>query len=284
MAKQITDARQAPFVWFDVTLDDAGLSPYAFRLYCRIARRTTGGKTHFFEALTNAALACKMSERQARYAIKLLLQCRMIRCVQKSPGLPTIYALTDKSEWLPVPPARGADVSDPLHQMQETPAPNADPPAPNAGVPLHHVPTKKTHGRKNPKKKPEAEAARTRANGNSAAASRFTETEILDYLEATKPDNAARNSGLAHKLYLTAEDDHLIERWLHKQAAHARTGQRHQQHQQQQKITSAAQLAQELLLQPQVEEYQKPWLPDLITTLSTAPEHSALAEQLKGLQ
>ena len=55
--------------------------------------------------------------------------------------------------------------------------------------------------------------ARTPKTAAAAAASAFSETEILDYLDYRKPYNQNRNSGLAHKLYLTGEDDHLIQRW-----------------------------------------------------------------------
>jgi hypothetical protein len=223
MAKQITDARQAPFVWFDTKLDDAGLSPYAFRLYCRIARRTGGGKTNFFEALTNAAHACKMSERQARYAIKDLLKMRMVKCLQKMPGYPTIYALTDKADWIHLP----ADADPPLHQMQATPAPDADPPlhqmpdspAPNADPPLHQMPTKKNHASSSRKKTAAAEAAAaTRARNDTnpldaAAASIHSRDQIEEFVRLTKP-HAKNPGGLARTLHRSGEEDKQITAWI----------------------------------------------------------------------
>jgi hypothetical protein len=285
MAKQITDARQAPFVWFDVKLDDAELSPYAFRLYCRIARRTGGGKTQFFEALTHAASACKMSERQARYAIKDLLQARMIRCVQKQPGYPTIYALTDKSEWvLPLPAAPLQEVQPLLHYMPPSPASNAGPPAPDAALPLHQMPPKKNHGRRTQKKTTEEEAVRARAKNATAAASRYSELEILDYLDDVKPQNKPRNIGLAHKLYLTGEDDHLVQRWLQ------------QKRQQEQTLAIQQQQAAELQLQQALDlawlmigskrppdAREREWIADLITTLTPEAGHAHVVAQLKGL-
>lgn len=120
---------------------------------------------------------------------------------------------------------------------------------------------------------------RARANGTAAAAaarSRFAETLILDYLEATKPNNQHRNAGLAHKLYLTGEDDHLIERWQQKQAAKALPPA-------QDDLRPALELADVLLSRQQLDEREKQWVPDLITQLATRPDLAGTVAQLRGL-
>ena len=118
-------------------------------------------------------------------------------------------------------------------------------------------------------------SARARANGSAAAASRFTELEILDYLSATKPHNAARNGGLAHKLYLTGEDDHLIARWKKLHAPAAAEPDRD--------FLVALDLADNLLAAHSLDSTERQLVPGLIETLSTSPDHGAVVEQLKGL-
>ncbi len=113
MAKQITDARQAPFVWFDVKLDDAGLSPFAFRLYCHLARRTNGGKSYFFETLSHAAQVCQMSLSTTQRAMRQLEERCFVKLIADPLGYPRTYAITDKAEWdqPPVTQTEGGSVT-----------------------------------------------------------------------------------------------------------------------------------------------------------------------------
>lgn len=93
------DQRQAPFVYFDVELDDANLNPYEFRIYSRIARRAGGGDHYCSESLSSMASGCQMSTRSVIRAIQELAKRRMIRRVAKQ-GEVSRYALLDKKYWI----------------------------------------------------------------------------------------------------------------------------------------------------------------------------------------
>lgn len=94
------DERKPQIVFYDIELDDAGLNPYEFRAYQRIARRCAGlQEGECFESLQAIADACKMSRPTLIRAIKVLLQRRMIRRISRHGGT-SFYALTDKQNWL----------------------------------------------------------------------------------------------------------------------------------------------------------------------------------------
>lgn len=94
------DERKPQIVFYDIELDDAGLNPYEFRAYQRIARRCAGlQEGECFESLQAIADACKMSRPTLIRAIKVLLQRKMIRRISRHGGT-SFYALTDKQNWL----------------------------------------------------------------------------------------------------------------------------------------------------------------------------------------
>ena len=93
------DERTPVVVFYDVQVDDAGLSPLEFRAYMRIVRRAAGGVSACTESLEHMAKGCKMSRRSMVEAIKGLVQKRMIRRESKS-GHVSTYVLTDKSTWV----------------------------------------------------------------------------------------------------------------------------------------------------------------------------------------
>lgn len=103
MSKNITasDNRTPPIVFYDIELDDAGLTPYEFRVYGRIARRAGGGGHSCTESLTNMADGCQMSRSSLIRAIKGLVQRKMISRIKKD-GETSAYALLDKRHWIPV--------------------------------------------------------------------------------------------------------------------------------------------------------------------------------------
>lgn len=71
-------------------LDDRGLDPYTFRVYCRLCRRAGVGCA--YESVPNMAAACKMSERMVQRALKTLLDMNLIDARSAS-GKPTVYRL-----------------------------------------------------------------------------------------------------------------------------------------------------------------------------------------------
>src|SRR6056297_356369 len=90
-------------IWVHAALDDAGLSPYAFRVYARIARRA-GPNGTCYESADNMAEGCDMSRRQLFRSIEELMSKGLIKKVSR-PGQTTVYQLSpigDKKE-RPVP-------------------------------------------------------------------------------------------------------------------------------------------------------------------------------------
>jgi hypothetical protein len=149
-----TDQRESPIVYFDIELDDIGLTVYEYRAYGRIARRASGGKRSCTESLDSMAAGCQMSRRSLINAIKGLIDRRMIARESKL-GDTSTYYLTDKSNWIPgasdacptsAPYARGV--------VQEMPTRGAG----DARGVVHHVPTKNTS--KNTSKNTREESAR----------------------------------------------------------------------------------------------------------------------------
>lgn len=69
------------------SLDDAGLTPYEFRVYCRILRRAQGknGKPYCYETQGRIAEAIGIHRNQVTKAMKVLRQRRMIH-VEKKKG------------------------------------------------------------------------------------------------------------------------------------------------------------------------------------------------------
>ena len=132
-------------------LDDAELSVYAFRIYCRIARRAGCGKG-CYESTPHMADGCQMSRKRASRAIKELQQRRMIR-VDRRPGQTNMITLTDRSEWiLPTPventPGDNAQGESTPGENDRTPrAKTPDPPrakTPDKGNPYEGYPIKGT--------------------------------------------------------------------------------------------------------------------------------------------
>jgi len=102
MSRSITssDDRQLPVAFFDIDVDDAGLSVYEFRAYMRIVRRAAGGRSSCTESLENMANACQMSRPSMVRAIKTLVDRQMIRRESKL-GETSTYVLTSKDRWIP---------------------------------------------------------------------------------------------------------------------------------------------------------------------------------------
>lgn len=97
-----TDQREAPIVYFDIELDDMGLTVYEYRAYGRIARRASGGQRACTESLEAMARGCQMSRPTLVRAIRGLINRRMIARDSKL-GDTSTYYLTDKSNWVGKP-------------------------------------------------------------------------------------------------------------------------------------------------------------------------------------
>jgi DNA-binding MarR family transcriptional regulator len=168
---QSADQRQAPFVYFDIELDDMGLTPFEYRAYGRIARRASGGQRACTESLDAMAAGCQMSRRTLINAIKGLIQRGMVKRESKL-GDTSTYYLTDKSAWVgSAPRAQGV--------VQEMPTPGA----PRAQGVVHHVPTKNTR-EENKKREGETPAAPPPIKAST------TVNDLGDILEDAYPGHA----------------------------------------------------------------------------------------------
>jgi helix-turn-helix protein len=107
-------------------LDDCGLDPYAYRLYCHMVRRANGLTGECFESQANMAKATRMSPRKVRSSLRLLEGRRMVlgdnrQNQQKA----TVYTLTPAQDWV-FPFGLGSGVVDTLRRhMPEGAAPHA---------------------------------------------------------------------------------------------------------------------------------------------------------------
>jgi hypothetical protein len=89
-------------------LDDFGLDPYTFRIYCRICRRAGNGEA--YEAIPNMARECLMSVRQVQVCLKRLEEMDLIDRETRS-GRSNVYRIKSF-----VTHAPGA----PMHQVPDT--------------------------------------------------------------------------------------------------------------------------------------------------------------------
>jgi len=81
-------------------LDEYGLTPYEFRLYTHIVRRT-GGKPEgvCFASLNKIAQICKMSPRKAQQAMKVLIRANLVTQTKRV-GRTDEYQVRSASDWI----------------------------------------------------------------------------------------------------------------------------------------------------------------------------------------
>ncbi|RYG39717.1 hypothetical protein EON79_23880, partial [bacterium] len=85
----VSDARDlGAFIPKD--LDDMGLDPYEFRIYCRLCRRAGAGVAR--ESVESMAEACKMSVRKVQGCLKALIEKELVT-FELVTGRPTNYYL-----------------------------------------------------------------------------------------------------------------------------------------------------------------------------------------------
>jgi len=88
--------------YIPAALDDYGLNPSAFRIYCHIARRA-GSHGRCFERLTNIAEACGLSVWSARPCLNFLIKQALLSA-SYSPGCNAgrQYKLNPPAKWTPL--------------------------------------------------------------------------------------------------------------------------------------------------------------------------------------
>lgn len=113
-------------------LDDYPLDVWEFRIYARAARRA-GNRGLYFESAPNLARAFGCSERQARYALRLLAAAGMLTERRRN-GRSTVYTLTPASQWVPGSEVRGLRETIRTGNPERRPAHKKKTPAHDAGV------------------------------------------------------------------------------------------------------------------------------------------------------
>ena len=80
-------------------LDDLGLTPEEFRVYCHLARRASGGQA--WPSKKSIAQVCAIHLQTVEKVLKALETYRMVRVVSRQgQGLPNLYSLTKQTEWM----------------------------------------------------------------------------------------------------------------------------------------------------------------------------------------
>lgn len=127
-------------------LDDLGLDPYEFRIYCRLCRRAGSGVA--YESAPNMGTACGISERKVRQVLQTLVKKGLI-VGEEAQGHSTKYRLVSLERPTPVKnpcttcsPAPDAALTpaphagDPCTTCSPTPAPPAPKGSPSEGNPI----------------------------------------------------------------------------------------------------------------------------------------------------
>ncbi len=79
-------------------LDEAGLTPYEFRVYCHIARLDYGEMET--RPLLHMAEHCDMSREMFKNCLAELLARRMIVKLAAPNGKPVTYGIVNRTDWL----------------------------------------------------------------------------------------------------------------------------------------------------------------------------------------
>jgi hypothetical protein len=79
-------------------LDDYGLPPSVFRVYCHLARRASSGAA--WPSVANIARICQLHPQTVRMALRILVQHRLITRMPRH-GRTPIYRITPAAQWQP---------------------------------------------------------------------------------------------------------------------------------------------------------------------------------------
>lgn len=90
------DTREMNVAFIHSQLDDYGLSPQQFRLYCHLARRAQHGLA--WSSVARMGEVCRMRDKTVRSCLKKLLALNMLEKYER-PGQTTQYRLTRPSVW-----------------------------------------------------------------------------------------------------------------------------------------------------------------------------------------
>lgn len=120
--KVFQDQSEMNVIFVHSSLDDAGLSVYAFRVYCHIARRANR-KGSAFPGADSMSSVCGMGRTKIKEAVKELEDRNMLVVHRTSGGTKSnVYVLTSQSNWIPSRNTTG--LCDDPHPVAERPAPS----------------------------------------------------------------------------------------------------------------------------------------------------------------
>lgn len=83
-------------IFIHSALDDFGLSPIQFRIFCHLARRA--GANGAFPAVASMAKLCDVSERWIRICLRDLEEMGLLNRTER-PGYTSVYTLNGPSKW-----------------------------------------------------------------------------------------------------------------------------------------------------------------------------------------
>jgi DNA-binding MarR family transcriptional regulator len=159
------DRSEFNVVFVHSALDDLGLSPAQFRVYCHLARRANAGsgiEGSAWPAVSEIARLCRLHEDTVRAALRWLAAHRLLTR-ERRPGATGVYRLTAASHWLrpnpsesDTPPSVSGDT--PPNPMEDHPSEKRG----DEGDPFEGYPLKEhTHpaGSSAPRSLEEVEAA-----------------------------------------------------------------------------------------------------------------------------
>ncbi len=179
--------------YISAALDDAGLSPAQFRVYCHINRRA-GTEGEHWESLKNCAVHCQLHPDTVKAAIEVLLARGMIQIAKWPLGGSKHYRVTTLGEWSPppkrIPTIETSGASEPPPSpMDSMPGGGASKPGetPRKGMPPKSIPS--SHSTKvNPDKEDTALRLRSVDFWKLTKDRESLRMQIRESKESTKPD------------------------------------------------------------------------------------------------
>lgn len=201
--KIFQDQSEMNVIFVHSSLDDAGLSVYAFRVYCHIARRANRAGSAF-PGIQSIGTVCGVSESQVRRAIKELEDRRFLEVRRTTGGTKSnVYVLTPPSSWHPcltdTPVTQDADPC----LTDTAPLPDRHPKVIHEGSPVKDIPKGVVGSDTRPQKPKEKETAiKTRVHAwfNRRASTKWSKKESTALTALTLAYADATNEELAEDL------------------------------------------------------------------------------------
>jgi hypothetical protein len=96
---ETSQENEMPVAFIHSALDDYGLTPAQFRIYCHIARRAGSGGSAF-AGVDSMARTCQLHSKTVTRALAFLT-ARQLLAATRRPGRTTVYRLRPATAWVP---------------------------------------------------------------------------------------------------------------------------------------------------------------------------------------